>query len=266
MLKVPDKEEKTLRGYWDDDTRQLPIAVREARALLHTLESVGEIIANSRVDCFIDNKVVVSCWERQLSQMPALSSVMKDIFSLTLKFNLALKTFFVPSRENPADFPSRSLSDADCKLSPLAWKLVDQAFGPHSLDLMALSSNVQCDSKGKPLRFFSPFPNPGSSGTNLFAQVLDPSENAYVFPPFVLVGPLLNFLSSQPCPITLVVPDVSPKRYWWPILYHRASSYFQLGSKGQKDILLFSNSNLSGSFAPRALQWDLWVFRVLPSD
>ena len=106
--------------------------------------------------------------------MPALSSVMKDIFSLTLKFNLALKTFFVPSRENPADFPSRSLSDADCKLSPLAWKLVD---------LMALSSNVQCDSKGKPLRFFSPFPNPGSSGTNLFAQVLDPSENAYVSPP-----------------------------------------------------------------------------------
>lgn len=266
VLKVPEKEEKTLRGYWDDDTRQLPIAVREARALLHTLESVGEIIANSRVDCFIDNKVVVSCWERQLSQMPALSSVMKDIFSLTLKFNLALKTFFVPSRENPADFPSRSLSDADCKLSPLAWKLVDQAFGPHSLDLMALSSNVQCDSKGKPLRFFSPFPNPGSSGTNLFAQVLDPSENAYVFPPFVLVGPLLNFLSSQPCPITLVVPDLSPKRYWWPILYHRASSYFQLGSKGQKDILLFPNSNLSGSFAPRALQWDLWVFRVLPSD
>ena len=192
---------------------------------------------------------------------------MKDIFSLTLKFNLALKTFFVPSRENPADFPSRSLSDVDCRLSPLAWKLVDQAFGPHSLDLMALSSNVQCDSKGKPLRFFSPFPNPGSSGTNLFAQVLDPSKNAHVPPPpFVLVGPLLNFLSSQPCPITLVVPDLSPKRYWWPILYHRASSYFQLGSKGQKDIPLFPNSNLSGSFAPRALQWDLWVFRVLPSD
>ena len=106
--------------------------------------------------------------------MPALSSVMKDIFFLTLKFNLTLKTLFVPSRENPANLPSRSLSDADCKLSPLAWKLVDQAFGPHghSLDLMALSSNVQCDSKGQPLRFFSPFPNLRSSGTNHFSQVL----------------------------------------------------------------------------------------------
>jgi len=78
-----------------------------------------------------------------------------------LKFNLALKTLFVPSRENPADLPSRSLSDADCKLSPLAWKMVGQAFGPHALDLMVLSSNVQCDSKGHSLRFFSPFPNLG---------------------------------------------------------------------------------------------------------
>jgi len=81
---------------------------------------------------------------------------MKDIFSLTLKFNLALKTLFVLLKENPADFPSHSLSDADCKLSPLALKLVKQAFGPHSLDLMALSSNVQRDFKGKPLQFFLP--------------------------------------------------------------------------------------------------------------
>ena len=28
------------------------------------------------------------------------------------------ENLFVPSRENPADFPSRSMSDADCKLSP----------------------------------------------------------------------------------------------------------------------------------------------------
>ena len=52
----------------DDDSQKLPIAVREARALLHVLESVGEIIANSRVDCFIDNNVVVSCRERQFSR------------------------------------------------------------------------------------------------------------------------------------------------------------------------------------------------------
>ena len=131
---------------------------------------------------------MVSCWERQLFQMPALFSVLTDIVFLTLKFNLALKAFLVSSSsENPTDLLSRSLSDADCKLSPFAWKQVDQVFGSHSLDLMALSSNVHCDSDGQPPCFFSPFPNPGSSGTNLFAQLLDLSENAYVFPPYVLV-------------------------------------------------------------------------------
>ena len=64
-------------------------------------------------------------------------------------------------------------------------------------------------------------------------------------------------MSSQPCPVTFVVPDLRPKRYWWPILHHRVSSCFRLGSKGQEDIR---------PFTPRALQWDLWVFQVLLSD
>lgn len=196
--------------------------------------------------------------------MPALSQVLKDIFFISLKFNLALRTVFLPSRENPADAPSRRLSDSDCTLSTSAWKLVDQSYGPHSLDLMALSSNVQCNSKGQPLRFYSPFPNPGSSGTNVFAQTLEPADNAYVFPPFLLVGPLLKFMESQPCPFTIIVPDLCPKLFWWPILQHRASSSFKLGYKGQKGILLFPDSTLSGSFNSRALQWDFWVFRIPP--
>ena len=81
--------------------------------------------------------------------------VMKCIFQLTLRSNLAPSTYFVPSADNPADRPSRTLSDIDCKLSPIAWKLVQQAYGPHSLDLFALASNVQCDSNGRPLRFFA---------------------------------------------------------------------------------------------------------------
>jgi len=29
-------------------------------------------------------------------------------------------------------------------------------------------------------------------------------------------------MSSQPFPVTFVVPGLCPKRYWWPILHHRA--------------------------------------------
>lgn len=101
----------------------------------------------------------------------------------------------MPSALNPADLPSRALSDTDCKLSPLAWKVVQQSYGPHTLDLLALASNVQCDQHGNPLRFYEPFLDPGCSGVNVFTQTISASENSYAFPSFVLMGPLLKFLS-----------------------------------------------------------------------
>ena len=156
-IRIPGKEDQLIRGYWDESSRDLPIAVREAKALLYTIESFDASVANSRLDCFIDNKAVVAAWQKQASKNPVLSQVMKYIFQLTLRSNLALSTYFVPSADNLADRPSRSLSDIDCKLSATAWKVVQQAYGPHSLDLFALASNVQCDSNGRPLCFFFRF-------------------------------------------------------------------------------------------------------------
>lgn len=94
---------------------------------------------------------------------------------------------------------------------------------------MVLSSNVQWDSKGKPLRFFSLFPNPGLSDTNLLAQVLDPSENAYVFLPFF--GRVFYVIKAMP--LYFCYAYLSPKRYRRSIPYHRTSSGFQVGSKSQ---------------------------------
>ena len=71
---------------------------------------------------------------------------------------------------------------------------IQQRFGPHTLDLMSLESNVMRNVKGHPLPHFTPFPLPGSSGVNMFAQSLDVAGNCYVFPPFCLVGPTLRFL------------------------------------------------------------------------
>ena len=61
---------------------------------------------------------------------------------------------YVPSKDNPADALSRSLSDLDCSLSLAAWHQVYTAFGPHTIALMALPFNVQADRAGRPLLFF----------------------------------------------------------------------------------------------------------------
>ena len=48
--------------------------------------------------------------------------------------------------------------------------------------------------------------------------MIAPSHNAYVFPPFALVGPLIRFLASQDCPYAIIVPDLRPRKCWWPLL------------------------------------------------
>ena len=100
--------------------------------------------------------------------------------------NISLCLQFVPSRLNQADAPSRVLSDKDCMLAPEPWKELENLFGPHTFDLMALDTDAQIGCSGSPLPHFTPFPTPGSRGVNVFAQDLTSQENAYVFPPFIL--------------------------------------------------------------------------------
>lgn len=54
------------------------------------------------------------------------------------------------------------------------------AFWPHSVDLMALDSNVRLDREDKPLRHFIQ-----SDGVDMFAQNVSIELSLYVFPLFI---------------------------------------------------------------------------------
>ena len=81
------------------------------------------------------------------------------------------------------------------------WQKVQREFGGstgHTFDLMSLDSNVQKDLSGNNLPHFTPVSSPGSAGVNFFAQDLTAfgslMQCPYVFPPPVLVGPVLRYL------------------------------------------------------------------------
>jgi hypothetical protein len=107
-----------------------------------------------------------------------------------------LRVQFVSTANNPADSESRRVTLSDSQLSREKWKIVEKLFGPHTVDLMSLDSNVMVDNDGRPLRHFTPFPSVGSSGVNVFSQDMSLEVNPYVFPPFNLIFPLLNFLRN----------------------------------------------------------------------
>ena len=141
-----------------------------------------------------------------------MNDALKIIHTTMLKQNVSLDLKYIPSALNPADDLSRILPDKDCMPAPDSWASLEALFGPHSVDLMALDVNAQRDASETPLVHFTPFASPSSHGVNLFAQRVSHTENAYVFPPFVLVGPVLRFLRDVT--FTIVVPKLTPLPFW----------------------------------------------------
>lgn len=148
--------------------------------------------------CLLTKKALVSSWEKVSKYLEA-TDIMNSIFQFSLSRNFSLSLQYFPSRSNPTDYPSRTLSDLDASPDIVPWNLVDSTLGPHTIDLMTLPSKVKLDRSAGPLKFLSPFPWVQSQGINVLSQVLSSSENVFVFPPSTLVGPILKFLASQPC-------------------------------------------------------------------
>lgn len=259
-----------ISDYWEQPTCSKDIVVKETLALANVLMAFGDSISNSWVDVFTDSQVLVKAWQRQGARSQAFSSALKKVFLAMSSLNIDLHLFHIPGECNPADQPSRRLSLQDARLSDTLWKSIQQQFGGergHSVDLMALPSNARTDLEGRILPFFSPYPCPFCSGVNIFAQMVQPStiglfENPYVFPPIGLIAPVLEFLKSLHLSFTMVVPDVLPRRHWWPVLCAISESRALLAPARSVGALLVPSKEGYRDNWP--LPWDLWVFRVLP--
>ena len=126
---------------------------------------------------------------------------------------------------------------------------------------MALPSNVQSSISGSslPLSLLSEFLVLRVS--TFLLKVLRAKgiffANPYAFPPIILIPDFVRFLSSQAISCTLVVPDVCPRKFWWPLL--RQHDSFILAVKGSRGIVLPPTT--SGFSFTWPLPWDLWAFR-----
>lgn len=259
-----------IRDYWDATCRSKDIVVKETLALANVLLAFGEEVRNCWVDVFTDSQVLLKAWQRQVARSHAFASALKKVFSTMIGLNLDLHLYFIPSEDNVADAPSRRLCMQDSKLCGDLWESLQRQFGGdrgHTVDLMALPSNAQTDLEGRLLPFFSPFAVPRCAGVNIFAQAPQAStnqlfRNPYVFPPICLIPQVFLYLRSLRISFTMVVPDVVPRRYWWPLLCSTCGDRFLLAPAGSVGSLMIPSKE--GYRDDWVLPWDLWAFRILP--
>ena len=83
--------------------------------------------------------------------------------------------------------------------------------------------------------------------------------NAYVFPPFGLIHPLLGYLQSQRAIVTMVVPGKSPRPPWWPTTVSMSPKGVVLARNGALDVFL---APAKRRCEPTRLYFDLWAFWI----
>ena len=139
-----DNKKEELSDFYTDKQKNFPIMVLDAQALYNVLFSFRNYIKGNRVDVGIDSQVLLHSWNNEGSRSSDLNRVLKQIFQLTLDLDMCLNLYYVPSKMNEADKPSREISKSDSMLSNEAWVLIQKTYGGpngHSYDLMALDSN-----------------------------------------------------------------------------------------------------------------------------
>ncbi len=248
---------------WNASEFLWDISVKEARALVNCLASFAEEFAGNRLDAWTDNKVFIAAWEKQAARSVHLEAALKDLAAMLWTYNLSLKLTYVPSKENESDAASRKLLRSDCRLSAEAWSRVQQVFGGatgHTLDLMSLDSNAMLGKDGLPLKHFTPYPTPKTSGINVFAQRIDRTENCYVFPPYSMISPVVGFVREQRLTCSLVLPGFDTIPVWQPVVHDVAKNHFLLGARGDKSVLEYPTKQ---GYKPdtQGLKFPLFVYR-----
>ena len=203
------------------------IQVKEGEALKQTLQmmvrEMPEQIKGKTLLCKVDNQALKAIIEKKGStRMLPLNEIGKQIFWMQQSAEFFLQLEYVRSELNVADKYTRQSPGLEASISEEAFQKISTKLGPFQWDLMASSANVNKDSFGKPLRFFSRYYDHLAEGVNVFSQQLENLEGLFCFPPMPMISMFLKFLQAQRVSCVVVVPRISAS--WYNLLQANAVS------------------------------------------
>ena len=184
---------------------------RELSGVLLTVQAALSKLRGKQVLVETDNKATQAYINHLGGRSCFLSSIARKLRTMCYSNGILLMAVHRPGKVNQrADLLSRWKKDhTDIRLPPSSFQLIEQHFGPHSVDLFATRDNRLLP------RFVSWRPDPESLATDAFMFPLK-GENPYCFPPAVCIPRLLREVLHQQATVSLVAPDWAAP--WMPDL------------------------------------------------
>lgn len=253
-------------GYFPLRHRDAHINVLEAIARFYVLEAFASFLYGARVVSGIDNLTARRYFVRDGGRDPVSNEYALRTFRLQRRLGCHLADVdYVPSKENPADAPSRTIDTGDHRLNPRLFQLLNNhpSFGcswpfiGFTADWMASGRNAQrYPNTDHPLPFFSRFFEPGSAGCDFFAQLLNTAcgvpQNGYINPPWVLIPAVISYLREAEARGTIIVPEMHPAPAWWPLVMDPsfAKAMLCIAQAGDLDVFLQPSRDYLSSVGP----------------
>ncbi len=230
----------------------------ELTAVLHTLRSFhqqGHLPRGVALLLKGNNQGTCEILHKGSSCAPACHSVAKAIFWFCIQHDISLQPTWVPRDLNQAaDYYSKLRDSGDVQLNPALFRRLNHMWGRFTIDLFASPRTTQLRS------FYSRFANPTCTGINAFAHTWGTEQLSWAYPPYKLVGRVLQHAQHCHASLCLIVP-LWPSAAWWHslVLQHNGCTHFRPFVRG---LVVFEPTRDIFTNAP-APAWRMLALRVV---
>ena len=200
-------------GRWSDTEKEQHINALETKAAQFALQTFCDKVKNKHIRILIDNTTAVAYINKMGgSHSTNCNNIARDIWFWCLKRNIWLSAAHLPGSKNiEADKASRVFYDnTEWKLNTCIFKnITDKWFMPN-IDLFASRLNHQLP------RYVAWHPDPGAEAVDAFTLNWG-NDTFYAFPPFSLLGKVLQKIYNDKAQGILIVPNWTTQT-WYPQL------------------------------------------------
>ena len=201
-------------GEWSGLQLSEHINVLEMRAVLLALQSLRKLLQAKVICVATDNSTVVAYLEKQGgTRSHVLCALAIRVLLLCQEMQLTIQVKHLPGRLNVlADTLSRRRQPVltEWQLNPSIFEGICQVWDRPHIDLFATALNYQLPT------YVSPVPDPQAWAVDALSLDWN-GMSAYAFPPFNLVGRILQKFREHSCSLLLVAP-LWPRQSWFPEL------------------------------------------------
>lgn len=244
----------TARGFWASPVREAHITLKELQAVRHAVESFLPHLQGRRVLLHEDNQAVIGILSKLTSKSPVLMNELRKLWYLLDTCNITLRPRYIRSAANIwADKLSRELDNSDWSLNAKHFLMLNNLWGPHSIDRFASFTNAQLP------RYNSRWLDPGTEGVDCL-RLSDQEwrkENNWCNPPWDLLPELVLKLRQSGAAATVVAP-AWPSAAWHQGLLSMASHIITFPP--MRDFFLPAKKG--GARPVGCARWSAVVFRV----